>query len=84
MTSYRAWLGPGHTIPCDADPDRFAAVLLDDSARLTPGLELPPVRGARVALLWMIPINAGERDQAMRHGSTSLLESLRLTLPRDS
>ncbi len=77
----RTWLGPGHTIPCHVESERgVAAVVLADAATFAPCVEMGPVLGDAVCLLWMVPISELERDRARGQGSKRLLETL--SLPR--
>jgi hypothetical protein len=69
------WLGPGHTIPCDA-LDGFAAVLLTPAPPQAPDLALPAFRGDPVTLLWLLPITEAERRLAVDNGSDALLKRL--------
>jgi hypothetical protein len=73
----RTWLGPYHTIPCDAFPDTsFSAVLLCRSAPGSPALSLPAFRGDPVNMLWMIPITSIERELAIERGGAELMRRL--------
>ncbi len=73
------WLGPYHTIPCDAfGPDSvFTSVLLVPAAEDVPAISLPAFRGDPVSFLWMIPITNSERTFAMDAGGKALLERLK-------
>jgi hypothetical protein len=76
------WLGPGHTVPCDAIPIspngvRFEAVLLLRDPPGAPAVAFPPYRGDPVQLLWMVPITKAERELAMKDGSENLARRLR-------
>jgi hypothetical protein len=89
--SRHTWLGPYHTIPCDAFPETsFTAVLLCREAPGAPVVSLPGFRGDRVNMLWMMPITAAERELAMERGGRELLRLLSdagvgwLSLPRQS
>lgn len=72
------WLGPFHTIPCDAfGPDSvFSAVLLVPEASDVPKVLLPAFRGDFVRLLWMVPITETERQFAVQFSGQSLFEKL--------
>jgi hypothetical protein len=75
------WLGPGHTIPCDAFAGAganrvFTAVVLARQPRGAPAVALPSLRNDPVNLLWAVPISEREREFAMASGSTALLERL--------
>ena len=71
------WLGPGHTIPCDAFPEtEVSAVTLVRDFFGLPRVELPSFRGDPVNLLWMIPITAAERDFAIANGGAELTKRL--------
>ena len=73
------WLGPYHTIPCDAfGPDsQFSAVLLVPQADELPAIKLPEFREDPVNLLWMLPITESERIFAVDKGGEALLEKLK-------
>lgn len=75
------WLGPGHTIPCDAFAGTgangaFTAVLLTPHPDGAPAIGLPRLRGDSVGLLWAIPITEREREFAMAQGSDAVLARL--------
>lgn len=71
------WLAHHHTIPCDAFPGtEFTAVLLTNDPHFGPAIPLPEFRGDRVALLWLLPITAGERELAIELGSAELAARL--------
>lgn len=78
----RTWLGPGHTIPCDAIPpslgggSTFTAVLVEPEVPGAPALRLPDYGGDPVTLLWLLPITAAERDLARKGGSAAVLDAL--------
>jgi Suppressor of fused protein (SUFU) len=75
--SVYSWLGPGHTIPCDAFPGtEFTAVVLVRHLSGFPDVKLPPFREEPVNLLWMIPITSTEREYAMRNSGEQLAERL--------
>ena len=85
------WLGPGHTIPCDAFPDTdFTAVLLCREFQGAPSVSIPPFRGDPVNMLWAVPITRREREVAMERGAAELARLLAnagiawLTRPRSS
>lgn len=62
---YYAWLGPGHTLPCDSwgQTTYPFAWLVDQHPRM-PKLNLPQQFGDPVSILWFIPITADERAAA--------------------
>jgi len=70
------WLGPGHTIPCDAWPDaRFEyALLTDRHARVHVNLgehfEDP------VTVLWLLPLTRDEQRRVVESGSDAVLRDL--------
>jgi len=71
------WVGHGHTVPCDAFPKTpFTAVLLLRSGLGVPQIELPPFRGDRVNLFWLIPITNAEHEFAIKQGSNELVQRL--------
>lgn len=71
------WLGPGHTIPCDAwDSDAFDHALLSTTHQSTVDCRLPHQFGDPVSILWLIPITAQEREQAITSGSEALWSKL--------
>jgi hypothetical protein len=79
--STHTWLGQGHTVPCDAFAEAsanraFTAVLLAGRPLGAPSVELPSLRGDPVGLLWAVPITEPEREFAMAHDSSALLERL--------
>lgn len=60
-----AWLGHGHTIPCNALPGYPAVLLLNDN--LLDGVNSPalaPVMEERVNLLWLLPLTEEEYELA--------------------
>ncbi|MEM6295977.1 MAG: suppressor of fused domain protein [Myxococcota bacterium] len=68
------WLGPGHTIPCDAWPDAgFSFALLTDQVKRVPLPNLPSSFGDPVSLLWFVPISEAERALAERDGGDAVL-----------
>ncbi|PQO34063.1 suppressor of fused domain protein [Bremerella cremea] len=71
------WLGSGHSIPCSrwSDPQFSMAILSHEHPRLEK-LELGPVFGDPVNLLWYLPITGSERQIAIEEGSQRLLEQL--------
>lgn len=75
------WLGPYHTLPCDAfaaedaDPAFTAVILLPDPVGV-PRVTLPTYRGDPVNLLWMAPITEAERKFATDEGGEALAERL--------
>ena len=75
-----AWLGEGHTFPCDSIPSygpvEFPAVLLTAVPGGTPTINLPSYRGDPVNLLWLIPITGAERSLAEKEGTDALMELL--------
>lgn len=70
------WLGPGHTIPCDAWVGQFSAALLVRDHPALPPIALPTPHSDPVSVLWFIPITGDERDYAIAHGSSALAASL--------
>lgn len=71
------WLGPGHTIPCDAWQNRsFGFALLQPNHPTVPTPTLGAQFGDPVNILWFVPISAAERQTAMDHGSERLAETL--------
>ena len=74
------WLGPGHTIPCDAWRNRefTAALLVRDHPALGP-MAPGELFGDPVSVLWFLPITEAERHVAMNEGSAALQGRL----PRD-
>ena len=69
----RTWLGPHHTVPCDALPGTgFTAVLLCRTFYGAPLLTLPAFGGDSVNLLWAIPITSAEREFAMANDGAAL------------
>lgn len=75
-----AWLGAGHTIPCDSwrNP-RYTAALLVRDHPVVGSVEGAKVLGDPVSVLWFIPITDSERQLAMDEGSAALERRL----PRD-
>lgn len=72
-----SWLGPGHTVPCDALPGTgFSAVLLLHSPPGSPVVSLPAFRGDPVKVLWAVAITEKERALAMEGGSDELVQRL--------
>ncbi len=73
------WIGPYHTIPCDAfGPDSvFTSVLLVPAAGDVPAISLPAFRGDPVSFLWMVPITGSERAFAMDAGGEALFDRLK-------
>lgn len=77
--TFYTWLGPGHTLPCDALPiwaEGFNAVILTRNPPGAPRFDLGSHRENPVHLLWMIPITENERQLAMTQGGDALLERL--------
>ncbi len=71
------WLGPGHTLPCDALPDTgLSAVLLTYAPAGAPVVRLPGFRGDPVNLLWAVGITERERELAVQSGSEALVRRL--------
>lgn len=71
------WLGPGHTIPCDAwrNPS-FSAALLSYNHPAVPPVALGRQFGDVVRTLWFIPITAEELQKAKDSGSGSVLREI--------
>lgn len=65
--SQYTWLGPYHTLGCDAfgPKSAFASVLLVPSPTGAPTVKLPRFRGDPVNLLWFVPITDREREFAI-------------------
>jgi hypothetical protein len=61
------WIGPYHTLDCDAfgPESAFSSVLLVPSPAGAPAVKLPTFRGDPVKLLWLVPITEAERKYAM-------------------
>lgn len=73
-----SWLGPQHTVPCDAFPGtHFQAVLLSRDAFDSPRLSLPSFRGDPVNVLWVVPITKAEREFAVERGAGELVQRLK-------
>jgi Suppressor of fused protein (SUFU) len=73
------WLGPGHTITCDAWQNRsFAFALLRPDHPAVPTPTLEPQFHDPVKILWFVPISTAERQTAMDHGSDRLMQALPL------
>jgi len=75
------WLGPYHTLPCDAfaaggADSAFTSVILLPDPMGVPRVTLPTYRGDTVNLLWMAPITKAERKFAMDEGGEALAERL--------
>lgn len=72
------WLGPFHTIPCDAfgSTEPFAAVLLAPDPPDLPAVALPPFRGDPVNVLWAVPITESEHHYAQRESARELWAKL--------
>lgn len=72
-----SWLGPGHTVPCDAMPGtELTAVLFVYAPHGAPIVTLPNFRGDPVNLLWAVGITEPERELAMQSGSVALVQRL--------
>ena len=76
--SRRAWLGPFHTIPCDAfaDGGPFAAILLVRDPPDLPAVALPTFRADPVNVLWTVPITESEHRYAQQESGRKLWEKL--------
>lgn len=71
------WLGPGHTLPCDAwQNGDFRFALLSPRHPALPGCSLAPLFDDPVNILWFLPISAAERQLAIEGGSERLAKSL--------
>jgi hypothetical protein len=75
------WLGNGDTVPCDVLPANpsgppFTAVMLLANPAGAPEIDLPPYRGDRINLLWMVPITERELEYATSNGSAALIQKL--------
>lgn len=75
--NHYSWLGPGHTLPCDAwrNPNFHFALLLREHAGV-PTLHLGRQFNDPVNVLWFVPITANERNTAINKGSERLLSVL--------
>jgi hypothetical protein len=72
-----SWLGPGHTIPCDATAAAgFPAIVLAQAAASPWPSPLPPFRGDPVTLLWAVPVNASEWAAIKERGAGPVLAGL--------
>lgn len=72
-----AWLGHGHTIPCDAlGGTGLSSVLLHRSPLGAPAVNHVPFRGDPVNLLWAVGITEEERAFAIENGSEALMQVL--------
>jgi hypothetical protein len=71
------WLGPGHTVECDAwsSSDLTAALLVREHPGL-PRVALPAQFSDPVSVLWLVPITEREREHAIANGSAALLSTL--------
>jgi suppressor of fused protein SUFU len=68
------WLGPGHTVPCDAFPGTgISAVLLQYEPPSGYNVTLPDFREDPVRLLWAVGITEQEREFALENGSNALI-----------
>jgi len=71
------WLGPGHTIPCNAWRNRkFTAAVLVSEHPALPALELPRQFSDPVSILWFLPVSDAERQLAMDKGTGELMKQL--------
>jgi hypothetical protein len=72
-----SWLGPGHTIPCDAFAGtNLTAILLQYHPLGSPPVSLPPFRNDPVNLLWAVPITRSEQEFAVAQGKDKLVVRL--------
>jgi hypothetical protein len=75
--SQYTWLGPGHTIPCDAWQNRaYRCAALVPRHPAVPEFDLGEQFGDPVTVLWLIPLTEAERDKAISDGSGKVLASL--------
>ena len=74
------WLGPGHTLTCDAwqNPHHTIALLQQEHSG-APRIALERVLGDPVNVLWFVPVSEEERRVAIDQGS----ERLKSRLPAD-
>ena len=71
------WLGPGHTLPCDAwQNPKFSMALLQLQHPEVPRVSLDDFLGDPVNVLWFIPISEAERQVAIDKGSQHLVSQL--------
>ncbi len=74
---YYTWMGPGHTVPCDAWQNRkFTFALLSPKHAAVPEFELGLCVDDPVNVLWFLPVSAAERKFAMDEGSDRLQQQL--------
>ena len=72
-----AWLGHGHTVPCDVwHNSSYTFALLSCEHAVAPRLSLDSQFGDEVRVLWFIPISEAERQTAIEQGSDHLATSL--------
>ncbi|HJQ59791.1 MAG TPA: suppressor of fused domain protein [Vineibacter sp.] len=71
------WLGPGHTLPCDAwqNPHHTIALLQHEHSG-APRVALEKVLGDPANVLWLVPISEEERQVAIDQGSERLISRL--------
>jgi len=63
-----SWLGPQHTMPCDAWQNRrYTFALLSREHPGVPELDLGTLFNDPVKALWFIPLTAQERERAVEH-----------------
>ncbi len=75
-----SWLGPGHTVPCDAWCNRqFTYALLQHDHPALPPVSLSAQFGDPVQILWFLPITEAEREIAIEQGSQQLASQLPAT-----
>lgn len=75
--SLLTWLGPGHTIGCDAWPSsRFTAAALVDVHPAQRRLTLPDQFGDPVTVLWLLPLTAEELKRAEASSTEAVVGSL--------
>ncbi|MCB9649986.1 MAG: suppressor of fused domain protein [Deltaproteobacteria bacterium] len=74
---HSTWLGPGHTVPCDAwkRASFDTTVLVEAHPALAP-VRLDEVDKDPVNLLWLLPLTSDERDEAEARGSDVVVAKL--------
>lgn len=75
---WNTWFGHGHTVDRDLLGDGSCpAVVLADSLRWGPRVELPAWEGDPLKLLWVVPITSAQLDSKVASGAEQLLRSLK-------
>ncbi|WP_442509087.1 suppressor of fused domain protein [Novipirellula sp. SH528] len=73
-------LGEGHSIPCDSMPNdcgvTYPAVLLTMTPPNCPCIALGDIDGEPIHLLWLIPVQAADRQAAEEQGTAVILDRL--------